>query len=386
MDTPPAEITVSSSPLPWIEVTGGEQRSSAAPPAAPSPAAVDEFRALFAARVKPLPFAQRAARKWGWNSENLRQEAIARQQQFLVGLCASGQFELRQPPAGPTLALSVLADPATGRLALCLLGADSGQSAPAARERAVDLWRTVATTFAYDYEVVPVASRQEFLALSGRELLEGVAGQDEIVEIRRFEMPLSTGHRPGLLLGLWQNNEHADEQVWRALAAAPRPTLLSIRVQPTLITTVEWPRLQAALDFTRAAEETNSEALKLHYDWANALYEKRLRSWLRPYLLQVHLVTVGGVPTYLQRAVGTAMTYRTDGNAQPSYQVVAPSDPSVLQSWRRALCRLSFIAVPPATDTNLLGRLHLLAGLEEVMAVFRWPYPPEGNLPGVEFM
>jgi len=49
-----------------------------------------------------------------------------------------------------------------------LLGADSGQSAPAARERAVDLWRTVATTFAYDYEVVPVASRQEFLALSGR--------------------------------------------------------------------------------------------------------------------------------------------------------------------------------------------------------------------------
>jgi hypothetical protein len=385
MATLASEFTVNRGVLPWIEVVEGESPSGHSPSTAAS-APARKARALFAARVRPLPQEQREAWKWGFSNDHARQEAMARQQQFLAGLHDGGQFEFKQPPPGPVLALHLLRDPANEGLALCLLGAVDGGYALEAREQAIDLWRTVVAAFPYDYEVAPVLSPEEFYELSGLGLLDQIKAESEIVEVRRFEAPLSTGHGPGLLLGSWQGHDRADEQIWRALAIAPQATLLTIRIQPTYITTAEWPRIQAALNLAPGATETESPLLRQHYRWAANLYEKRLSAWVRPFLLQVHLVAIGGVPTYLRRALGTAITWKREGDAQPAYQTVAPPDKSVLDNWRHTVRRLSFTTTPPAADNNLLCRLHLLAGIEEASTVFHWPYPPKGGLPGVDFL
>lgn len=363
--------------LPWFELDEGDA-NGAPPPAAP------RARALFAATVKPWPFDQRAEWRWGWNADNTRQEAQTRQQQFLTGLRDAGRFEYRAPPAGPTLALHAYHDPDGAGLALCLLGAADGPDADGARAAAADLWHTVRTAFPYDYEVAPVPSRREFFNRSGLALLDELAAPRDVVEIQRFEMRLSTGHGPGLLLGLWQGDERADELVWRALAAAPRPALLSIRLRPTQLAEWEWPRLQAVMDFP-AAPETASPVLRRHYRWAAELYEKRLHGWQLPYLVQIHLAVPGGVPDYLARAIGAALTggQGKDQAPQPLYQVVPPADCAALYDWQLALYRASFTGA--ATASPWLRRVHLLAGPDEAATVFHWPYPSKGGLPGVEF-
>lgn len=371
--------------LPWVEVVEGECRESDSPSTAISSEAGGKVRGLFAARVTPLPLEERTGRRWGFNSEALYQEAESRQQQFLAGLHDGRQFEYRRPPVGPTLALHLLSDPANERVTLCVLGAVDGRTTVEAREKAIDLWRTVAATFPYDYEVKPVLARGDFLRTSGLALVEQIAAPDEIAEVQRFEMRVSTGRGPALLLGLWQGNKRADEQVWRALTAAPQPTLLSVRVQPTHIATAEWPRLQAVLNFAPFASEIETPAFRQHYRWAADIYDKRLRSWMQPFLLQVHVAAPGGVPVYLRRALGSAMTFRADSVAPPGYQIVTPSSESVTHDWRQALRRLSFTRIPSTANNNFLYRLHMLASIEEALTVFRWPYPPKEELPGVRF-
>lgn len=379
----------SSERIPWIEVAEGADVSGAAPLASwpYSSRSPSTARALFGIRIRPLSFEQRKDFKWGFSAANARQEAVERQQQFVADLRFRSPLDFRSPTNEPTLALHGFHDPAEQGLILCLLGAVNGRDAAEAYALAVDLWRFLTATFPYDYELTPLCTRTDYLNDTGMGLLDKIEGQNEIVELRRFEMRLTTHRGPGFLLGSWQSAGGSDEQVWRALASANQPTLLSVRIQPTTISAPERAKIDALMNISPAGEESPAELVAQYCRLGAALYEERKGSWRSPYMMQLHLASLGGVPGYLTRALASAMTYhRDDVSDQSGYQVAIPHETQDVTRWRQALTQVTFANASPASTNQFMYRLSLLAGLDETLAAFRWPYPPQPGLPGVRFI
>jgi hypothetical protein len=115
------------------------------------------------------------------------------------------------------------------------------------------------------------------------------------------------------------------------------------------------------------------------------LYRSHRQGLNSPYLVQVHLASPQLVPEFIERAVGSALTFTEGASAAgPGYNLYRSSDPACLDAWRSGLLRLEPAALLPGNG-NGYQRLRLLAGLREASAVFRLPFPHNPGWPGVRF-
>lgn len=368
-----------------IRIAGAEQlRASPAAGALGIPPG--PCRAVFGGSVRPLSHEQRQDYRWGLVEDSAWAEALERQRQLLAALRNPEQNYLLPQARETAVSLTCTADPADG-LRLSFLCAVDGDHDAAVHARAAALWQSLSAIFPYDYQLYPFTCQKDLDQHAGFGLLAGLTSCRELVEISRFETFMATGSGQAFLLGNWTSLPHADEQIWRTLSGLQAPALLSIRVQPTTLGPAEW---QMVSNLGSRVRETVD---KIDHPFAQALcrqaaglYGRRMEEWLDPYLVQVHLAVVGEVPEYAARAIGSALSYGPENNlGMPGYQLRYPADTNQLRSWAGSINHLTF-AEPAHKLNSALSRLRLLAGTNEALAVFRWPYlPPKEHTPGLIF-
>ena len=369
------------SPQPWIEL------QPSYPSARTTPAAeTDIVRAQFAFIVTPKPFSERMSMKWGWNAGAAFEEAVGRMRQCVLALHPRN-YQVLAINGGlqKTIALRCRCFPEMQTLSLCLVAGIYGQTADLARTNALDFYHELAASLPYDWVFTPIGSQDQFRVYSGADLLQNHTEDQSIVEIGRYESMLNNAQSSQYLLGEWQVSTYANELIWRALANSSVPVLLSILLQPTLLSGVELNILQQQ---TRSEQESQRQAHSLtqqrEMDWAANLPEKRLRTWCFPYLLQVHLVSSQRVPPFIQRVVGSTLTYSADmDSSQPGYLAAYAHENQTF--WKESLLTLMPI-FGISGGSKPYQRLRLLASPQEACAVMQLPYPNEYGLPGVSFI
>lgn len=349
------------------------------------------WRAQVALRVWPRPFPEREAHKWGWNAGALLDEALDRQRLFLSGLHPRGLHALGAPGAYMrSVSLRCVSYPEEGALSLAVLGAVSAPDETSARRLAQDFAGELAGLLPYDYGRALASTPEQFRRAAGWDVLENCAHPGGISEIGREEsaLPSPEGRLP--VLGQWQWSRFANEHIWRALSASPAPLLWSVYVQPTLAVESElkqWARLQEmARQAAEQADGAGSAAwVVLEAERALELYRSHRQGLNSPYLVQVHLASPQVVPEFIERAVGSALTFTEGASASgPGYNLYRSSDLACLEAWRSGLLRLEPAALLPGNG-NGYQRLRLLASLREASAVFRLPFPHNPGWPGVRF-
>jgi hypothetical protein len=171
------------------------------------------------------------------------------------------------------------------------------------------------------------------------------------------------------------------------MAATTQPTFLRATLRPVYLQEAEWLALR---DLTgglgQQVENATQAFLGRECAWAGSLYEQRLRNWRQPYLLQIHLAGEGRALDLLAQTIGAALTHEDDeGPDQPGYQTQSPANEEQLAMWRAHLRALDFCDSGGRQADRRLARFPYLAGLQEALAVLRWPYPPSEPWPDVHF-
>ncbi len=356
-------------------------------PASPNgqgPAGV--FHAVFGAQIFLLPFKELKKKRWGFAFDSLRDDALTRHRGFLKNLHAKSQILINlsssMPP--PSLALRCLRLSNRRGLRLVLLGKVYGISKDSAEKAAIDYWHRILSSFPHDYVLQPIQSRAEFQELSGKNLLARTQAPADICSILRYEEDMVWGQHLLFMMAAWQSTAEMNEQIWRCLAACSSEILLSIMVRPTRICEQE---VLTLFDLKYKADQLTAEDSQ--YDvqslakWAAEIYANRVESWQFGYLVQVHLAAPGGVPVHVPELIGSALTQH-GGKTQPffGYNVMFSNTLAELRLQRQALTwvELSNFKKHPT------GRFPYLTGLDEVVEVFRLPYPSESGIPGVNFL
>lgn len=373
--------------IPWIELIPPGRAAGGSQPAGKQPA---YWRAQAALQVWPRPFAEREAHKWGWNAGALLDEALDRQRLFLAELHPRGLQALADPGGfSRSVCLRCTRRPGESGLSLAVLGAVSAPDEMTARRLAQLFAGELAALLPYDYGMAPATTAEEFQRAAGWDVLVDAAHPGGISEIGREESALPTAEGRLPVLGQWQWSRFGNEQIWRALAASPAPLVWSVVLQPTLAAELElkqWGRLQAlARQAAQAAEQAGAAPVVLEAERALELYRVHRQGMSSPYLLQVHLASPQVVPDFVERAVGSALTFTEGANGVgTTYSLYRSSDPGCLEMWRSGLLRLEPAPLLPGNGSGY-QRLRLLASLREASAVFRLPFPHNPGLPGVQF-
>ncbi len=366
---------------PWIELFGADE--PARPPRGSAPAGV---RAQFALLVNPRPFAERMTMKWGWNAGAAFEEALGRIRQFILTLHYRNYQALAfYGGLQKAIALRCRCFPEQRRLSLCLVAGITGQDAHTAQANARDFFYELSAGLPYDWTYAPIGSPDAFRRYAGVDLLQNLNGPRSIVEIGRYESALSNPRSPQYLLGEWRSSPYASELIWRALANSPVPVLLSVLLQPTLLYEAE---LNILPQLANPAQENPDPSASLTCQHAAAratdLMAERLHSWRYPYLLQIHLVSSQGVPAFVERVVGSTLTYTDEQESlPPGYFAICPQGNG--EFWRESLLTLTPI-LGVSGGSKPYQRLRLLASSEEACAVLQLPYPNEYGIPGVDFV
>jgi hypothetical protein len=342
-------------------------------------------RAQIAFIVTPKPFSERMTMKWGWNAGAAVQEAHERLRQFILSLHTRNFRTMAyEGNLFRTIALRCLSDPETKKLTLCIVASICGRDRQEARSLAQDFYYHLISTFPNDWVFSPVGSEELFHRYSGAELISSIRDDRSIVEIGRYEASLSNAESRQYLLGAWQLSPYTNELIWRALANSPVSVLFNVMVQPTLLYEVEFNLLKTIAD---QANETSGSNASLSYrresKMGAGLLEERLKQLRFPYLVQVHLASNRGVPPFVERVVGSALTYSDQaGDPQPGEFAQLPANN--LGYWRDSLLALTPVFGVTGGHKNY-QRLRLLSTPTEACAVLRIPYPNEAGLPGVQF-
>lgn len=353
----------------WIK----EQHSSSSGPR-------EDWQALFACQIRIRPFEERIKLKWGFSAAFLLEEALDRQKLFIESQYANNPIQ--EQTAQRILAFRCISAPNSGMI-LSLIGKVQATSQEEANQGAVSYCKELCSVFPYDYVLQPATSEAEFLRLSGDEILAQCQDRDAIAKIRRFESPLQTLKGQLYMTGLWQTSLRSDEQIWRALANFPHPTLLNVALSPTILSESERQTLWAMSQKIHEPHKPPNEKPLLPYEtWAEPFISRRISPWKKFFFLQVHLATTTRLEEYLIRAVGSSITRDNPTQTTPGYQEIRPSDNHQAKKWSENLSTLSL----SSEGNTMFARLNELADLDETHAVFRFPYPPELGFPGVTFI
>jgi hypothetical protein len=258
-----------------------------------------------------------------------------------------------------------------------------GETREQALEAGREYLQQVLATCPYDYLVTPATSADEYQHLSGANLLAQSNLQLHLLQVRRQEVPLRLSGNAVALSGSWTSTAHADELIWRAMAHCTRPALLHLLLAPAIVLEEE---RQALLNLNQAWKHfaTNGQAGMNGLETLLDQYVERYSHFAQKYYhMQVHILTTPGVDTHLAAAVGTVLTRPVNNAPLPGYMLVE-SGPQDAQSWAWRLAHLEFNTAQPVSAG--LERLRDLADLNEMMSVFRLPYPPGSILSDLNFI
>ncbi|MEW5872798.1 MAG: hypothetical protein AB1894_26300 [Chloroflexota bacterium] len=371
---------------PWIEISQYRGPLSLISPNDTLRAGVDIYQAVFACLISPKPFAEIVKRKWGFNHAFLYTEAIDRQQLLIEAQHPANDLAQTESADCHTLALRCWHEPGQENLNLVLLGKVCASEPENARHMALEYWHGISTAVPYDYHLAPLTSPDEYRSLSGIELVKSCQTSSSLIEIRRLETTLFTGHSNIYLLGKWQTSERANELLWQAIMDSPKPVLFSVALRPTIL--LEYERLALAeMDALagQAKQESSPQSIQLEMDWITRFNAERLQL-RRPYLMQCHLAAPSGVSDYFSRIVGSVFTRSKEGEPDaPGYIISHPGTKEQLACWRDKL-----VWAEPNLDMGdvldaRFARVRYMVGAREANTVFRLPFPPEGGIPGVKF-
>ncbi len=341
------------------------------------------WQSLFACQVEVRPHLEWAKLKWGFNASALFDEAIVRQKLFLESQYIIRDQLRTEHPDRRTLAFRYVSRPGNG-LVLTVLGKIHARTKEEVVENATALFRELKSTFPYDYNLVPACSQDEFLRISGLDILDDKEGLSDLAQIKRSETPILWNHRSLILQGLWQSDPHAHEQIWRSLAASPNPLLMNISIRSTLLYPGELERLSKnASDSSETGNNfAKEETFQTMKHWNELYIKRRVTPWKKFFYLQIHLASTRRIDENLFRIAGTSLTVGGEKNLTLGYQVVAPPSDKQLD-WRRKLRNLDLVS---SVSQLPVPRLAELADLDEVFAVVRLPYePPDNGFPDVKF-
>jgi hypothetical protein len=365
---------------PWIELDRYQDQEDQAGPG------FSEYvwQALFACQIGVRPHEEWVKLKWGFNASALFDETLERQRLFLESQYAIRNELGTENPDHRTLAFRFVGRPGEGLL-LAALGKIHARTEADAIENALAFYRELKSTFPYDYTLAPAISRDEFIQISGRDILDDNGDQFDLAQIKRFEVPIHPSRNSPVLQGLWQSGPRAHEQIWRLLAASPHPLLLNVSVRCTVLYEKERERLyKSAEEISRIGVDLlNQKTLSALKHWHEVYLERRLTPWKKYFYLQVHLASSRKLDENLFRIVGTSLALSAGGQSPPGYQVISPRLHEV-EEWRTKLRNLgvifsgSYLPVP---------RLAEVADMDEVLAVMRLPYsPPDNGFPDMNFV
>jgi hypothetical protein len=364
---------------PWIELDQYQDQENLAGPG------FSEYvwQALFACQVGIPPHKEWVKLKWGFNASALFDETLERQRLFLESQYAIRNELGMENPDQRTLAFRYVNRPGEGLL-LAALGKIHARTQTDAMENALSFYRELKSTFPYDYTLAPALSRDEFLRISGRDILDDPGEQFDLAQIKRFEVPIHLNRNSPVLQGLWQSGPRAHEQIWRSLAASPYPLLLNASVRCAVLYEKEREKLLgSAEEISKMADDLlNGKTLSALKHWNETYIERRLAPWKKFFYLQIHLASTRKLDGNLFRIVGTSLTLSRDSQSPPGYQVVSPRLHEG-QAWRKKLKNLDFVS---SGSYLPIPRLAEVADLDEVFAVMRLPYsPPENGFPDMNF-
>ena len=366
---------------PWIEVKQSSQSNKyqhedvGSDPKNP-------WQAMFACQIGIKPYEERLKLKWGFSPAFLLEEALDRQKLFIESQLSNnpidGQSEHR------TLALRCIGIPESG-LRLGLVAKVLAETEEKAHLFALNYQREIEAIFPYDYTVCPATSMEDFNRISGRQILATSNNQTSVAQIRRFEQPLQTSKGAFRVIGLWQTAMRSDEQIWRALAKHPREVLLNITLCPATFLEGDRRTLLGMKQVAKSAQDkTVNEPYLQNYDaWIDPYIDRYASPWNKYFYMQVHLASSLNIDEYLFRSIGSAITRDNTELATPGFQIVRPSSHNEAIDWCMHLENLEFIHL---SNNLFLPKLSELANLEEAHAVFRFPYPPELDLPNTVFL
>jgi hypothetical protein len=342
------------------------------------------WQAMFACQVRIPAHEEWVKLKWGFNASALFDETLERQRLFVESQYVIRNELRTEEPDHRTLALRFIQRPGEG-LMLTVLGKIHGRTDVEALDGATAFHRELHSTFPYDYSLISACTGQEYLQISGQDIMQGSEGASHLAQIRRVEIPVIPDRRSPCVQGLWQTSARSHEPIWRSLASSPTPLLLNVLLRSTILYERELLNLlKNAREITDIDEGlVNDRTLAAIQQWNAAYTERRLTPWKKFFYLQVHLASSGKIDPNLFRILGTSLTLDNDKQYLPGYQVIAPR-PDEEASWRKKLTNLDLMF----SNSRLVNpRLADVADVEEVLAVMRIPYsPPENGLPGVRFV
>jgi len=341
------------------------------------------WQALFACQVGVRSHEEWAKLKWGFNALALLGEALERQKLFLESQYVSRNELRAEHPNRRTLAFRYINRPGEG-LGLTIVGKIHARTKEEVIENAAAFYRGLKSTIPYDYTLTPAHSRDEFLQMSGWDILDHSGGLCDLAQVKRSELPLLLGQRSPFVQGFWQSNAHAHEQVWRSLAASVNPLLMNICIRSTILFPKEVERLSRSASIVSELEANalGKETLLAMQEWSKLYTKRRLTPCTKFFYLQIHLVSPQKVDENLFQIAGTSFTLGDDKSPSLGYQVVAPGPDEQLK-WQEKIKNLDMVS---SASQLPAPRLAEVADLDELFAVVRLPYsPPDDALRDVKF-
>lgn len=325
------------------------------------------WQTVFAFQVFHLPSEEWLKMKWGFNAGALLDEALDRYKLFIESLAVNEVEFMAGMAQNNTLALRGVHLPGAG-MRMVLLGKSCADTMEQSLENARHFSRQLSSTFPYDFILVP-ATQENHDFLLGEELLDGRLG---MAQIQRGIIPLPKGSQISWLPGFWQSGLRSNEQIWRALSAMPKPALFNILLRPVIM----HPEEKRIWEDVRKEISSHTEGGSSAWlPWLEVCLNRRLSSWKKFFLVQVHVVTNDGLQN-LVHAIGPVLTRDTTDLILPGYQA-RYSVGEESRWWGKNICLLE-----PAERST---RRDDFADLDEVVSIFRFPYRPESGLPGAKF-
>ena len=363
---------------PWIFIEQYRDKES------PAEAGFSDYiwQALFACQIDVRSHQEWVKLKWGFNASALFDETLERQRLFLESQYVNQNDLGAENPDHLTLAFRYINRPGEGLL-VTALGKIHAQTEADAMEGAMAFYREIKSIFPYDYTLVPALSRDEFLQLSGWDVLDNRDERLDLAQIRRLEVPIY--RKIPAIQGLWQSSPRAHEQIWRTLAASPYPVLLNTSIRCTLLYEKERQSLLKSMQEISDLPDDllNSKTLSALKLWNSSYTERRLSLWKKFFYLQVHLASTRKIDEHLFRITGTSLALGKENNSLPGYQVISPKSNEV-DAWRKKLMNLDFVF---SKSYLPIPRFSEVADMDEVFSVVRLPYlPPENGFPDMNFV
>jgi hypothetical protein len=326
------------------------------------------WQAVFAFQVFHRPPEEWMKMRWGFNAGALLDEALDRYKLFIESQAVNENDFHAGTVQNNMLVLRGIHSPESG-LKMVLLGKSCASNSEEAQQAAEQYACQVFSTFPHDFLLVPIKPDSDYHHICGEYLLDG---NSDIVQIQRGVLSLPKRSDSHTLLGLWQSSSRSNEQIWRALSGMPQPALFNITITPSMLLPHEKHLLEGV---KKNISEQKDDAIFACIPWIENYTKRRLATWKKFFLVQVHLVTEGGVQNLI-RSIGSALTRDSNDLTLPGYQARYPA-PSEKRQWCESIRSLDLV--------ENSSRLDDLADLDEVYSIFRFPYRPEAGLPGANF-